>query len=68
MAEATTSSSGSSTVSVNASIKSKQYIRVSSKDDELEPDALRGSEQVMKDAGVVDDEEERRKAYKEEKK
>jgi len=48
--------------------KSKQYIKASVDDNALEPDALRGSEQVIKDAGVTDDEEERRKVYKEEKK
>jgi hypothetical protein len=39
---------------------SRQVIRPSSYDDELEPDALRGSDQVVKDSKVVDKEAERR--------
>jgi hypothetical protein len=60
MAESTPSSQSSQqpTREVTAS---KQSIRVSSYDEELEPDALRGSEQVIKDSGVVDKEAERRK-------
>ena len=53
-----TSSSG------GKSEKTKQYIRESSYDDELQPDAMRGSEQVVRDAGVEDREEVRRDVYR----
>jgi hypothetical protein len=39
----------------------KQYIRTSTDDNALEPDALRGSEQVIKDSKIQDDEADRRK-------
>jgi len=39
----------------------KQYIRASANDDALEPDALRGNEQIIKDLGIQDDDAERRK-------
>jgi len=66
MAEAPTPTS--TTSSPPATPKGKQYIRATNKDDELEPDALRGSEQVIKDAGVQDDDEERRAVYKKDEK
>lgn len=65
MAESTTSSSSSTSSSPTTSTgtaKSKQYIRASTDDNALEPDALRGSEQLIKDAGVQDDEQDRRDA------
>jgi len=40
----------------------KQYIKASADDSALEPDALRGSEHVLKDVQVQDDEADRRKA------
>jgi hypothetical protein len=45
----------------------KQYIRASTDDNALEPDALRGSEQVIRDAKLQDDEADRRKAIAPEK-
>jgi hypothetical protein len=71
MAESTSQTSGTQSASVSSTTVSKQSIRVSTYDDELEPDALRGSDQVIKDSGVVDKEGERRKRLfgdKEEKK
>jgi len=66
MAEATTSSSsGSSSTPTSATSQSntpKQYIKASADDSALEPDALRGSEHVLKDVQVQDDEADRRKA------
>jgi hypothetical protein len=47
------------TTTTTASV-SRQVIRPSAYDDELEPDALRGSDQVVKDSKVVDKEAERR--------
>ena len=67
MAESSSSSSSPSSPSssgTSTSGKSKQYIRASTDDNALEPDALRGSEQVIKDAGVQDDEQARRDAQK----
>jgi len=46
----------------------KQYIKASTQDDALEPDAMRGSEHLLKEAGVQDDEAERRKKIEPEKK
>jgi hypothetical protein len=63
MAEQSTTSSTSATTPTP---KTKQFIKPSSYDDELEPDALRGSEQVMKDSGVEDKEQVRRDVYKKE--
>lgn len=64
MAESTTSSTSSTSQQAASSSPSgsspKQFIKPSAYDDELEPDALRGSEQVIKDSGVVDREAERR--------
>lgn len=45
----------------------KQYIRASTDDNALEPDALRGSDQVIRDAKLQDDEADRRKAITPEK-
>ena len=70
MAESTTPSTSSTTpttaTSSTAKPASKQFIKPSSYDDELEPDALRGSPQVMKDSGVEDKEEVRREVYRKE--
>jgi len=60
----TTPSTSSSSSSSSSQPASKQYIKASVDDNALEPDALRGSDQVKKDSGVQDDEEERRKIYK----
>jgi hypothetical protein len=71
MAESTTpsTSSTSSTSSTPTSsatpAASKQYIRASTDDNALEPDALRGSEHVIKDLKLQDDEADRRKVYEE---
>jgi hypothetical protein len=65
MAEATTSSTSSSSPSAPLSAnapQSKQYIKASTDDNALEPDALRGSEHVLKDLQIQDDEADRRKA------
>jgi len=59
MAEATTPSSTSSTPA--SSPQGKQYIKASTDDSALEPDALRGSEHLIKAANVQDDESDRRK-------
>lgn len=69
MAESTTTGSSATNVTATSSNapKAKQFIKPSAYDDELETDALRGSEQVMKDAGVEDKEEARREVYKEKK-
>jgi hypothetical protein len=62
MAEATTSTSGSSTPSTTTQSSSpKQYIKASADDSALEPDALRGSDHVLKDVQIQDDEADRRK-------
>jgi len=45
----------------------KQYIKASADDNALEPDALRGSEHVLKDVKVQDDEADRRKAMESQK-
>jgi hypothetical protein len=42
----------------------KQRIRASSEDNVLEPDAMRGSEQHLRDVDIQDDEEDRRDAYR----
>jgi len=61
--EATSSTSSSSiSTSVAQSNTPKQYIKASADDSALEPDALRGSEHVLKDVQVQDDEADRRKA------
>lgn len=39
----------------------KQYIKASTDDSALEPDALRGSEHLLKDIDIQDDEADRRK-------
>lgn len=64
MAESTssTSSSPSSSTTSTTSPKSKQYIKASADDNALEPDALRGSEHLIAEAGVQDDEQDRRDA------
>jgi hypothetical protein len=65
MAEATSSPTPSPTPSstpLAANDTPKQYIRTSADDNALEPDALRGSDQVLKDAKIQDDEADRRKA------
>ena len=57
MAEATTSTSASTNPS-----KPTQYIKASTNDQALEPDALRGSDYVLKDVPhLQDDEADRRK-------
>jgi len=66
VAEGTTSTSTQTTTATSAP-KAKQFIKPSAYDDELEPDALRGSEHVMKDAGVEDKEQVRRDVYKKDK-
>lgn len=40
--------------------KSKQYIRASVNDDVLEPDAMRGSEQYLKELGIENEDDARR--------
>lgn len=40
--------------------KTKQYVRASSNDEALEPDALRGTN-LIKELGIEDEDEERRK-------
>jgi len=63
MAEATSSSSSSSgSSSTTVSAKPKQYIKASADDNALEPDAMRGSEHLLKDVDIQDDEADRRKA------
>ena len=65
MAESTTSSSSSSTPTPSTSTTppaSKQYIRATTDDNALEPDAMRGSEHVLRDMKIQDDEADRRKA------
>jgi len=42
-------------------VKSKQYVKASVDDNALEPDAMRGSEHLLKQANVQDDEADRRK-------
>jgi len=65
MAESTTpstSTSGTSTTATSTTTvtKSKQYIMTSVDDDVLQPDAMRGSDQVVKDSGIEDKEATRR--------
>jgi len=67
MAEATTSTSSSSPTAPANPLTPKQYIKASANDNALEPDALRGSEHVLKDVSVQDDEADRRKIYGEKK-
>jgi len=65
MAESTTSSSSSSTPTPSTTATppaSKQYIRATTDDNALEPDAMRGSEHVLRDMKIQDDEADRRKA------
>jgi len=65
VAESTTSSSSSSTPTPSTSTTppaSKQYIRATTDDNALEPDAMRGSEHVLRDMKIQDDEADRRKA------
>jgi hypothetical protein len=65
MAEASTTPSTtptpSSTSSSSTPPKQQQYIKASANDSALEPDALRGSEHVLKDVDIQDDEADRRK-------
>lgn len=67
MAESTTPSTTSSTSSTSSTPTtppaSTQYIRASVDDNALEPDAMRGSEHVLRDLKVQDDEADRRKIY-----
>lgn len=42
----------------------KQYVKASVDDAALEPDAMRGTEHVMRDAGTEDKEEARRDVYR----
>lgn len=69
MAEATpsTTSSGAPTPSASSSAP-KQYIKASTDDDALEPDAMRGSEHLLKDTPIQDDEADRRKKVEGDKK
>ena len=65
MAESTTSSTSSSSTPSTTSTTppaSKQYIRATTDDNALEPDAMRGSEHVLRDLKIQDDEADRRKA------
>lgn len=43
-----------------AAPKSKQYIRASADDEALEPDALRGSENIIKELGIENEDDARR--------
>lgn len=64
MAESTTSSSGSANVTAReVTPTSKQFIKASVDDNALEPDALRGSEHLVRDLKIQDDEADRRKVY-----
>jgi len=47
-----------------SSQQTKQRIRASTEDNVLEPDAMRGSEQHLRDVDIQDDEEDRRDAYR----
>jgi hypothetical protein len=47
--------------------KPKQRIRASSEDNVVEPDAFRGSEHVLRDVDIQDDEAERRRVYEQNK-
>ena len=67
MAEATTSTTSSTSTTPANPPTPKQYIKASANDNALEPDALRGSEHVLKDVSVQDDEADRRKIYEEKK-
>ena len=67
MAESTSTSGSSSTPSTPSTTAttppaSKQYIRATADDNALEPDAMRGSEHVLRDMKIQDDEADRRKA------
>jgi len=64
MAESTTSSTSSSSTPSTSTTPpaSKQYIRATTDDNALEPDAMRGSEHVLRDLKIQDDEADRRKA------
>ena len=66
MAEATTPATP--TTSPTSSPAPKQYIKASTEDDALEPDALRGSEHLLKDVQIQDDEADRRKKIEGDKK
>ena len=52
----------------SSSSASKQYIKASSDDNALEPDAMRGSEHLLKDVSIQDDEADRRKKIEGDKK
>lgn len=60
----TTSGPASGKSSVTSTAPDKQRIRASSSDNVLEPDAMRGSEQHLRDVDVEDEEEARRDVYR----
>ena len=73
MAESSSSSSSPSSSSTSptstgaastpsSAAPAKQYIRASTDDNALEPDALRGSEHLIKQMNIQDDEQDRRDA------
>lgn len=67
MAESTTPTSGTSSTPTTPSTTTtppapKQYIKATADDNALEPDAMRGSEHVLRDMKIQDDEADRRKA------
>jgi hypothetical protein len=64
----TSDTSKSSTTSSTSAPKSTQYIAPSVDDDKLEPDAMRGSEQYLKDTGVDNLEQQRIEKLQEEQK
>lgn len=69
MAESTNpSTTPSAPPSPASSPAPKQYIKATTDDAALEPDALRGSEHLLKDTPVQDDEADRRKAIEGDKK
>ena len=67
MAESPVTQPRSESSAPQGQVKGKQFVRPSADDDALEPDAFRGSEKVLEDAGVEDREAPRRDVYKEKK-
>jgi len=57
-----TPSTSASVTARSTTPESKQYIRATVDDNALEPDAMRGSEHVLRDMKIQDDEADRRKA------
>lgn len=65
MAESSNPSTASSPLTP---AKPSQYIKASTDDNALEPDAMRGSEHLLKDTPIQDDEADRRKKIEGDKK